>query len=231
MLITRRRGDISAMKRKKTNEVKTGVMIVMCLLILLGLTAKVGGLSAFKKGYNLKVRFNYASGIKQGAPVYLTGVEVGEVKDLQIGYTKEGTKVYLTLWLDESAKVRQDSKAYIATMGLMGEKYLELTSGKKGTPFLQADSMIVGKEPIAMEEMTEKAMRISDNLNEGISDLRKLTKSVDLTVAANKTKINEIIDNMNATSKNFAEFSGDLKKNPWKLLIKTKEKKTEPKGD
>ena len=28
----------------------------------------------------LKAQFNYASGIKKGAPVYLTGVEVGEVK-------------------------------------------------------------------------------------------------------------------------------------------------------
>jgi len=217
--------------RKIANEVKTGVMIVMCLLILLGLTAKVGGFSTFKKGYNLKVQFNYASGLKQGAPVQLTGVEVGEVKDVQIKYTEEGTRVYLTLWLDKSAKVRQDSKAYIATMGLMGEKYLELTSGSKKSPFLQADSMIVGKEPIAMEEMAEKAMRISDNLNEGITDLRKLTSSVDLTVTANKTKINEIISNMNETSKNFAEFSGDLKKNPWKLLIKTKEKKNDTKKD
>ena len=214
--------------KKISNEVKTGVMIVVCLLILAGLTARVGGLSTFKKGYNLKVQFNYVSGIKKGAPVQLTGVEVGEVKDVQIDYTDEGTRVYLSAWLDRSAKVRENSKGYIATMGLMGEKYLELTSGSKDSPFLKEGSLIIGKEPLAMEEVIDKATVIADNLNEGISDLRKLTKSVDLTVVENRAKVDSIIKNMDETSKNFKEFSDDIKRNPWKLLVKTKEKKEQP---
>lgn len=215
--------------KKIANEIKTGVMVVACLLILAGLTAKVGGMSTFKKGYHLKVQFNYVSGIKKGAPVYLTGVEVGEVKDVQIDYADDGTKVYLNVWLDKSARPREDSKAYIATMGLMGEKYLEITRGSSSSPFLKEGSLIIGKEPMAMEDAMDKAMEIADNLNEGISDLRKLTKSVDLTVVENKTKVDEIIENMNETSKNFKDFSEDIKRHPWKLLIKSKEKK--PKED
>ncbi len=214
--------------RKVSNEVKTGIMVVVCLLILLGLTAKVGGLSSFKKGYTLKAQFSYVSGIKKGAPVYLTGVEAGEVKDVQINYTDEGTSVLLTLWMDNSAKVRGDSKAYITVMGLMGEKYIELTRGSKESPFLKEGSLIVGKEPLAMEDMMDKALVIADNLNAGISDLRNLTKNVDLTISDNKAGIDEIIKNMNETSKNFKEFSDEIRRNPWKLLARTKEKKEEP---
>lgn len=213
------------MKKNRANEIKTGIMMVACLLILLFLTVRTGGVSFFKKGYNLKIQFNYASGIKKGAPVQLTGVEVGEVKNVEIIYNGDDTKVLLTLWLDKSAKVREDSTAYIATMGLMGEKYLELTRGLKDTPFLKENSLIIGKEPMAMEEVMDKAVAIADNLNAGISDLRKLTKSVDLTVAENRAEIGDIIKNMNETSENFKEFSDDIKRHPWKLLIKTKEKK------
>lgn len=215
--------------KKIANEIKTGIMVVICILILLFLTVKTGGMGTFKKGYDLKVQFNYASGIKKGAPVQLTGVEVGEVKDVKIDYDENGTKVILSVWLDRSARLREDSKAYIATMGLMGEKYLELTRGSKDSPFLKEGSLIIGKEPLAMEEVMDKAMVIADNLNAGVSDLRKLTKDVNLTLADNRAEIDEVIKNMNDTSKNFKEFSDDIKRHPWKLLVKTKEKKEDKK--
>jgi len=219
--------------KKMANEIKTGIMIVMCILILLFLTVKTGGMSTFKKGYPLKVRFDYASGIKVGAPVQLTGVEAGEVKDVAIDYTQNDIRVILTLWLDNSVKVHEDSKAYIATMGLMGEKYLELSRGTKDSPFLKEGSLIVGKEPLIMEEAMDKAMEIADNLNGGISDLRQLTQNVNSTLFDNKGQIDGIVQNMNETSKNFKEFSDDIKSHPWKLLIKTREnKKTDDKkGD
>lgn len=210
--------------KKIGNEIKTGLMIVMCALILIFLTAKTQGAAAFKKGYNLKVQFDYASGIKKGAPVCLTGVEAGEVKDVKIEYTEDGTKVTLALGLDKAAKARRDSQVYIATMGLMGEKYLEITSGSKDSPFLENGSTIIGKEPMRMEEIMDKAMAIADNLNAGITDLRKLTKDVDLALVDNRSKIDDLITNMDETGKNFKEFSEDIKKNPWKLLIKSKEK-------
>ncbi|MCX5716608.1 MAG: MlaD family protein [Candidatus Omnitrophica bacterium] len=111
--------------KKIGNEIKTGVMVVACIVILLGLTIKVAGMSTMKKGYHLKAQFNYASAIKKGAPVYLAGVEVGEIKGIQINYTPEGTNVVLDAWLESGAKTRQDTRASIVTMGLMGEKYLE----------------------------------------------------------------------------------------------------------
>jgi phospholipid/cholesterol/gamma-HCH transport system substrate-binding protein len=182
-------------------------------------------MSTMKKGYHLNAQFNYASAIKKGAPVYLTGVEVGEIKGIKINYSPAGTQVILDAWLDSSAKVREDSKASIVTMGLMGEKYLELTSGSKDSPFLKEGSMIIGREPLMMDEIMDKAMGIANNLDAGIEDLRKLTKDVDMTLVENRAKIDELIGNMNETGKNFKEFSEDIKKNPWKLLIKTKEKK------
>jgi phospholipid/cholesterol/gamma-HCH transport system substrate-binding protein len=217
--------------KKMGNEIKTGLMIVTCILILLFLTVKTSGIGTFKKGYNLKVRFDYAGGIKKGAPVQLTGVEIGEVKDVQIRYVNGETHVIMTLWLDKSARVHEDSKAYVATMGLMGEKYLELTRGSKDSAVLKEGSLIVGKEPVVMEEMMDKATEMVDNLNAGIGDLRRLTKDVDLTLTENRSNIDGIIKNMSDTSRNFAEFSEDIKRHPWKLLIKTKEKKAKSKKE
>lgn len=209
--------------KKISNEIMTGLMVLMCVLILIFLTVKTKGAAAFKKGQALQVQFDYAAGLKKGSPVYLTGVEIGEVKDVAINYTAEGTKVMFQVEMDKAAKVREDSKAYIATMGLMGEKYLELTSGSKDAKFLNSGSLIVGKEPLRMEEIADKVMGIADNLNSGISDLRKLTTDADSVLTGNKAQISNIIENMNETSLNFVAFSDDIKRYPWKLLMKTKE--------
>jgi phospholipid/cholesterol/gamma-HCH transport system substrate-binding protein len=215
--------------KKIGNEIKTGVMVVACLAILAGFTIRILGTSTLKKGYHLKVRFNFASAIRKGAPVYLAGVEAGEIKGIQINYTPEGTNVMLDAWLESSAKVRQDSRASIVTMGLMGEKYLELTSGTKESPFLEEGSLIIGKEPLMMDEIIDKAMGIANNVDAGIADLRKLIQDADSILVTNQADIARIIDNLNATSENFKEFSDDIRRNPWKILMKTKEKpKEEP---
>jgi phospholipid/cholesterol/gamma-HCH transport system substrate-binding protein len=213
--------------KKMGNEIKTGVMVLACMAILAGLTIKVLGMSVLKKGYHLKARFNYASAIKKGAPVYLAGVEVGEIKGIQINYAPEGTNVLLDAWLTSGAKVRQDSRASIVTMGFMGEKFLELTSGTKDSPFLKEGSLIIGKEPLMMDEIMDKAIAIANNIDSGISDLRKLVQDVDSTVVSNQSDIAQIIRNLNDTSRNFKEFSDEIRRNPWKLLVKTKEKEKE----
>ena len=49
-------------------------------------------------------------------------------------------------------------------------------------------------------------------------------------VDENMPSINNIIASLEKTSSNFEELSADLKRHPWKLLFKTKEKREKKKG-
>jgi len=210
---------------KISNEFKAGLMILICIVALGALTFKIGNFDMFREGYALNVEFNFASGIKTNSPVQLAGVEVGTVKDIDIVYGPEGTKVVLNIWLDSSAKVREDSDIYISTMGLMGEKYIEITRGSKEGAFVQPDSLLVGKDPIIMEEVMDKAVAITDSIEKEVGLLIDLTRNVDSTLKENKEDIGVIVDNLKGTTQNFKEFSEDIKQHPWKLIIKSKPKK------
>jgi len=214
---------------KISNELKAGALILFCIAILLVLTIRVGGIQLMKERYELKALFGSANGIKAHAPVNLAGVEGGEVKDLEIIYKGDETNVIMTLLLDKNAKVREDSLASIGTMGLMGEKLIEITRGSKGTPFLAAGKNVKTKEPLSMDEMVDRALVIADNLDKGISDLRGLTNNVNDTLISNRGDIDSIVENMRLTSENFRQFSEDVKKHPWKLIIKSKERKKKTK--
>jgi uncharacterized protein Yka (UPF0111/DUF47 family) len=56
------------------------------------------------------------------------------------------------------------------------------------------------------------------------TQVNKLVINLNSTVEDNKGSVSQIVKNLEATSKNFEEFSDDIKRHPWKVLIKTKEK-------
>jgi phospholipid/cholesterol/gamma-HCH transport system substrate-binding protein len=208
-------------KKIISNEMKVGVLVVVCIIVLLGLLYKTGSFDFKKEGYTVKAVFSIVAGVQRNAPVRLAGVEIGKVQDIELAYDK-GTNVIVTLWLDDKAKLRTDSRAIITALGLMGEKYIEVTAGSKDAPYLQLGGTISGEDPLQFDSLAKKGEVIAKNLDETLSTIQELAKNTNLVVTGNKDKIDGIFDNLEATTANFKEFSDDIKRNPWKLMSKGK---------
>jgi len=213
------------MAKGLSNEIKTGFIVLLCLGILIAFTVSIGKFTNIGKEYQLKVVFNKVAGVENDAPVRLSGVDVGKVDDVQLLYTKEGdTKVLLTLTIDNSAKLREGAAAYVTTLGLMGEKYIELSPGTTAAAFIKPGTTINGQDPFQMEELMDIGKRIAEEVEVTLKDISSLTKHLDEVVVENKSDIKLIMGNLERTTANLEEFSDDVKKNPWKLLVKGKEK-------
>ncbi|KPK42238.1 MAG: hypothetical protein AMJ78_03240 [Omnitrophica WOR_2 bacterium SM23_29] len=209
---------------KLNNEIKTGVVVVVAALFLLFMVYKVGGIRV-EKGYELSCLFNYVGGLEEKSPVKLAGVNVGEVKKVSHTYVGDETKVLVTLSMDEQAKIREDSKIDISTTGLIGEKYVEISGGSKGIPFVKPGTTLIGKDPFKMEDLVEMGEELAARLDESMQDLQKLMKDADGVIVDNREDIRTTIANLKDSSENFKEFSDDIRRHPWKLLIKGREKK------
>lgn len=207
---------------KLTNEIKTGVVVVVAALLLLFVVYKIGGIKT-EKGYEVKCTFTYVSGLEENAPVKLVGVKAGEVKSVGCTYDGDETKVLVTLKLDEKAKIREDSKIRISTTGLIGEKYIEITGGSKGSPFVKKGAVLTGIDPFEIEELIETGRTLAARIDSGVQDLQKLVGHADGVLVDNKDDIRATIVNLKDTSENFKEFSDDIRRNPWKLIMKQKE--------
>jgi phospholipid/cholesterol/gamma-HCH transport system substrate-binding protein len=211
-------------KKTLSNEIMTGIMVLVCIGLLLFFLFKTGKIGARPQAYHIKAVFNTAGGTENNAPVMLAGVEVGEVKAIKLTYDPE-TQVVFTLSIDKRAKVRADSVASINTLGLMGEKYIEISSGSSGAPFVEPGSVIRGEDPFQFEKLAKKGEEVAETLDQTLVDIRKLVNNVDDMVVDNRKGIDSIIADLEATARNFKEFSEDIKHHPWKLLMKGKEKK------
>lgn len=208
-------------KRNITNEMKVGVLVVVCILILVGFLYRTGSFDFKKEGYEVKALFNIVAGVQKSAPVRLAGVEIGQVRSIQLSYGK-GTKVVATLWLQGNTRLKEDSKAYITALGLMGEKYIEVTPGSEDAPYLKAGGTINGEDPLEFDALARKGESIAEALEETLVHIKALAQNSNLVVTDNKEKIDAIFENLEATTQNFKEFSEDVKRNPWKLMSKGK---------
>ncbi len=210
------------MSLKISNETKTGIFVLVCLAALGVLLIKVGHFNLFKKGYMIKSHFHFTGGVKKNSPVRLSGVDVGEVKSIRVLYGDE-TQVEVDLWLDEEAKIRLDSHAYVTTLGLMGEKYIEIKAGTAAAGYAKKGDSIPGDDPVRLEELVQIGTKVANDIGTMARDISKVATHVDDAVQGNRSKIDHIFDNLEETSENFNDFSQDIKHHPWKILAKGKE--------
>jgi phospholipid/cholesterol/gamma-HCH transport system substrate-binding protein len=202
---------------KITNELKTGLVVVVAMAVAAVFWVKTANFSS--KPYRLKTQFNYAEGVKADSIVKLSGIEIGRVENIKFLYNPD-TKVELTLLLSKNAKIHEDSIAFISTSGLVGDAFLGLTPGSPDKPFAKDGAMISSEDPVEMRKIMKQIDAIAGSLDKTLIEFKDLASGINSIVKDDKSKIDNMLANLEQTAVNFKEFSEDLKKNPWKLLSK-----------
>ncbi len=199
-------------------ELKVGIFAFIGLLVLFMIVFSIGDFYLFNPGYTLTVRFGTASGMQVGAPVHVAGVVSGEVREIQIHFDKGNTLVDLLVWLKKGTMVPDNSSAEIRTLGLLGEKYLDILPGQNAEKFLQEGSLLVGQNPVSMDSLIARGNALATELEASAKSLRAILQKVE----SGEGTVGKLM--MDDTL--YREIEGlvsDLKAHPWKLLKKEKE--------
>jgi phospholipid/cholesterol/gamma-HCH transport system substrate-binding protein len=154
-----------------------GVFVITGLALLVFFIFVIGDLSSvFEPHYRLRVLFDTANGITEGAPVQYAGVEVGQVQRVSIEYPNGPSvpKVQLVVKLPEHVKVRADDAASISTFGLLGEKYLEINPGAGEGQLLEPDGVLLGKPPVSTERIIERSNEVLTEFKQTLQGLNSL---------------------------------------------------------
>jgi phospholipid/cholesterol/gamma-HCH transport system substrate-binding protein len=125
------------MARERGLEFKVGILILASTAILVGFIFVLGNFT-LRSGFEIQVDFNYIGSLQPGAPVKVSGIKVGKVKDVEFlggkldPKTNQRVQVRITAWLEDRVResVRSDAEFFINTSGVLGEQYLEIVPGK-----------------------------------------------------------------------------------------------------
>ena len=131
------------MRKSRTLNLGTGSFVLLGFAALFFLTTQTTsrGLSWFgPPHYEVTAKFDNVGDLKVGAPVSMSGVEIGRVE--KIDFDSNEYKAVVSLRLNARFdKIPTDSDASIYTQGLLGGKFIGLTAGGADT-YLQDKSQI-----------------------------------------------------------------------------------------
>lgn len=133
----------------------------------------------FSKRYELVVFMPSANGLRQGGSVTLAGQLVGTVKDIDFLPVDFDTarNLRITARIDRSVRdqIRRDSEARLRTMGLLGDKVLDISPGTPRYPVLGEGDTIRVAEATDYEAVLAKAAGAVDDVVALTHDLRAVT--------------------------------------------------------
>jgi phospholipid/cholesterol/gamma-HCH transport system substrate-binding protein len=127
----------------------------------------------------LNAQIQNVKGLRKGAPVWVSGIEVGSVKNISL-HPEYGTIVTLAVNKNTLDFLRKDSEASILTMGLLGDKYIELTGGSPKAEPIKPGDMINGMAVIELKDVVEISASSIKKMSDFINKLDHLVTKIEM---------------------------------------------------
>ena len=164
-------------KHIKWSKIKVGLVITIALLTLLVAVFFAGNIQDFFLAKtHLKVQFQEIEGLRRGAPVWILGIEEGSVKNIHLDPV-HGVIVTISVNKKVLGYLKRDSRATILTMGLLGDKYVELSTGSPTGQPIQPGETIKGTTEKRVRDLMENSAVTIGKMGEFIVKLDDLVTS------------------------------------------------------
>jgi phospholipid/cholesterol/gamma-HCH transport system substrate-binding protein len=190
----------------RRSEIRAGVFLLLSFSILVVMVFAVSDIqSLFKKTKDVKVLFTFSDGIEKNAQVRLSGIKIGRVTDIRVA-PDQGGKVQLTLSVFADTGLKEDTRAAIKSLGLVGGKYVELSGGTPQARPLEPGEVLTGEDSLKLEDLTKVALDVIGKLKNIATNLDRMLGDPALTRSVKTT-----IQNLQEVSSNIKEISSDVK--------------------
>ncbi|MDD5439737.1 MAG: MlaD family protein [Candidatus Omnitrophica bacterium] len=192
-------------------ELKVGLFVAIGIVLFFMVVFSIEDVNFVKKGYRFYTTFHFSDGVADSAPVRYAGVGVGRVEKISIYFdeAEQMAKVKLAVWVnDENQKIEKNAIATVNTLGLLGEKYVEIFPGSPASGFIVDGDTLPGKDPVMLRSVTDTLTQLATNANDIVVRLKEGKGTIGKLLTEEK-----IYNDMEA-------FVADIKAHPWKLLSK-----------
>ncbi|MFC1566425.1 MlaD family protein [bacterium] len=193
-------------------ETRVGIFVIISIALFAFVILLLGDVRVNSRN-ELNILFTDVSGLPPKAPVKISGVDVGTVGKIVL----HNGKAKVIAKIKKGIKIHKDARATIASTGVIGSKYLDLTTGTKTEPVLESGAAIEGVSPYSMELIIEKVMNSVESLLDSVGSLTgkdgeespfgRIIKNIDELTAS----LNEVItDNKDTLDDSIGRFSNIL---------------------
>jgi phospholipid/cholesterol/gamma-HCH transport system substrate-binding protein len=168
------------MKISKVPIFRTGIFVIVCFgLLVIALFAIGNKEKLFSATHKYYVKIREVSGLKDGAQVEMSGMNVGSVDDIRLPRFP-GDSVFVTLNIVKQASdlLRRDSHAEVVTEGLVGNKAISITVGSASGGKLSPGDTLLGESPMDLMGIVQSASSTVGNAEMLLKETTELIKAL-----------------------------------------------------
>ncbi|MDZ7263394.1 MAG: MCE family protein [candidate division KSB1 bacterium] len=205
----------------QSNEIRAGCLVIVGIVLLVIFLILISGLDflASKKSYY--AQFKYTSGVEVGSLVRYGGMEVGRVKKVGIA-PDDNTMIRFEIEIDGDVPVKKDSEVFITSIGIMGDEYIEISTGSPNADLMPPGSLLNCKDvtPLMMltdsfDQLSQKLSLTIDNLNQILgqnnqSQIQQVLVNLNRLLEDNQQAIAGLMANSNDVISHLSQLSGRL---------------------
>lgn len=212
-------------KEVQWSQLKVGALVLVAFGVLVALIFLMSGSSGglFASKLTLRSYFENAAGLKEGAPVTLEGVTIGNVSRIRVVPEREPNPVEVTMRVGEEylSGLHAASTASIAQAGVLGDSYVDITSQNitgpppgnnaelktNGSPSIQD---VIRTSKVSIEDLSRlmgKVEILVDSLNAGKGTAGQLIKNPELY-----NKLTQLAGDLHGVTVDMAQGKGTLGK-------------------
>ena len=195
--------------------------VILGAIVFIGVTILVVGAAWLSDnywgpagGYKIYATFESVMGLKKGNEVSLRGVKVGKVLEIQM----EGGRPMVLVGFRTLRDIPRDSKIILRSIGMLGERIVEVRLGSSTETFKDGD-VAIGVSELGMEDMTADVAEMTNRIKavidsmtspENISRMTRSLRNVDTTTATLRRLLEENKSKLAATIENLSSASGNV---------------------
>lgn len=170
------------MRSDTWRNVRVGALTVVAVALLAVTVFTIGNRrQLFNRHTRYFTSFRNVTGLQVGAPVKLNGVDVGFVERIELPTEPERERIRVRFALDAryTERIREDTRVTIRTIGLLGDKYLEVRAGSPEAPRVLEGSRVTGVDRAEVEEFVASGEDLMENLITISSSLKVILRRVE----------------------------------------------------
>lgn len=173
-------------------KLRVGLLLLVALLLFLWAAFTGGFFKPLQHYYELRTAFTNVQGLVTGSPVWVNGLEVGQVKSIALAPHLQENQVEVTVRLKREVwpYLRTDSKIRVGTIGLLGDKYIEIFAGSDTATKLPPGAFLPAEKPVDAQAMFAEATESLRRLTPLLDDIAAMTRKM----RSGRSSIGRLID-------------------------------------
>jgi ABC-type transporter Mla subunit MlaD len=186
------------------SETKVGITVLLAAIAAVVGFRFMSDVPILSQSQKVQTTFVRTDGLGTGSQVFVRGVKVGSVSDVQL---TSSDSVRVTMRLDMSRPLPEGTKAYLTSLGLIEGKSIVLELGTS-TETVEFGESIEGEYvPSMMESLGSRGEALGDDLSSTFTELNSFLERLNQTLDEDaQTSLNQTLENTSQATQRVASI-------------------------